>query len=285
MYDLNGASKVFLFRLSTRSYTILFFIHFIELNPMPKVSAKTARMKALAKASAAAARARSVSKETNSNAAPGTTNNTNSFEISAVNVTEEGTSMEIISWSSKAEKAAERFSRAGPYSDRHQRRLKQRNKENARGSLSILNFFSPTSRPAANEQSESESINEKEATRLSDPVYIRKLQKALEDLGKFAVPVANRDSKQQQMGAFELAKYEGVYHYFYMIVEKKCNKMTASRIASEIIYKDMATEYRAKKSESMQKSTFLMVPSQRMPNKVLIQNVYLYLTMKISRMI
>lgn len=79
----------------------------------------------------------------------------------------------------------------------------------------------------------------------------------LERLGSFAIPEPNRNSEQHKLGVSELAKYEGVYHYLYMIEHCKCNKTEASRIASEIVYKHKATIYKARKIKEYAKEYLL----------------------------
>lgn len=136
---------------------------------MPKLSSKSLKMRAL---SQLAARACSNNDGPESEASNSLIADTNT-DINEDTVMEEAP--QYISWSSKAQKAASRFSHSGPYSARHEkRRLKQKNREMAKGSLSILSFFKPSSsstvRGDLHSQLSDNENEEVESMRLSDPM-------------------------------------------------------------------------------------------------------------------
>lgn len=160
----------------------------------------------------------------------------------------------IVSWNKKAEDAIRKYSRSGSFSARHIRRLKKKSRDNARGTRSIKDWLTaPTisSTSSGNldmeELSSDDEVLEGTTVNASDNETTETMQAALEELGSFATPVPNAKSVQQTLGHYQMVKYEGVYHYLSFRVSLNLKKMEASRLASDLVYKQKSTIYKARK--------------------------------------
>jgi hypothetical protein len=133
----------------------------------------------------------------------------------------------FLTWYSTAEINTKKNSRAGAFSARQTRRNKQQNREQAKGSADINSFFSRVQpfevRPS------SITVDEQEVVEYQTQVSV-----AIGKLRVFLVPVINANSVQQEMGNYELAKYDSVYHYFTAMTNNRWKK-------------DKATAYRTMK--------------------------------------
>ncbi|GAA5809207.1 hypothetical protein MFLAVUS_002612 [Mucor flavus] len=123
------------------------------------------------------------------------------------------------------------FSRGLEYSVTYQRKLKQKNREMAKGSAKISNYFS-----AINSQPVPESIQiESEAGQL---------KATYDSLTSTLGPVVNSESAQQKAGTNERAKYQAVHKYLEYRIEVT-KKMLASVLAAKVFWYDKATAYRS----------------------------------------
>ncbi|OAD70636.1 hypothetical protein PHYBLDRAFT_69527 [Phycomyces blakesleeanus NRRL 1555(-)] len=121
-------------------------------------------------------------------------------------------------------------------------------REAAKGSARVDSFFLPIANSSSAEteiglDEESDSADEVE----SKEEFKSRVKDAIIDLSKFAVPVISSTSEQQKLGVAEMGKYEGAYHYLYALINTDMKKMAASKFASDIVYKQKSTWYRARK--------------------------------------
>ncbi|CAO3611108.1 unnamed protein product [Mucor hiemalis] len=128
------------------------------------------------------------------------------------------------------------------YSARHNRRLKQQNKQAAKGSLKIDSMFAPVATvdpPAPTDPKVKEDS-------LTPSQFMKKAEEAVNILCDFTMPVINRKSVQQQLGYAQMAKYNAVYFYLNAIVNSGLKKMDASKYASDLVYKSGSSSYTAR---------------------------------------
>ncbi|KAI8321265.1 hypothetical protein EDC96DRAFT_597549 [Choanephora cucurbitarum] len=142
-----------------------------------------------------------------------------------------------LAWNSEAQASTQRYNHSGAHSDRHVRRIAQRNREIARENERIDSFFAPVNKPAAQPEADIEPAID----------YKTQVEDALVRLCAFVAPGTNVHSEQHKLAISQMAKYNAVYHYFKIMASSgEWRKMKASMEAALIVYKHKATSYRAK---------------------------------------
>ena len=125
----------------------------------------------------------------------------------------------------------EAFSRGLEYSARYQRKLKQKNREMAKGSAKISSYFSSVTASSASEEAPVET-------------EMQKLQAAYDYLTSELEPKISLESVQQKAGTYERTKYLAVHLYLELRIDG-IKRVQASELAAKRFWYGKATVYRS----------------------------------------
>lgn len=139
--------------------------------------------------------------------------------------------LQSINFKLKEDRVIERkaFSRGLEYSDRYQRKLKQKNREMAKGSAKISSYL--------------DSVSASPVLEAPVQTEMRKLQAAYDVLTSELEPKISKESAQQKAGTYERTKYLAVHLYLELRIAG-IKRVQASELAAKRFWYSNVTVYR-----------------------------------------